>query len=117
MPILAASPAVRVQGKMKILITGGTGFVGAGLINRLLADSASPLAAVRREANFCLLRCPVVKVGNIDGNTDWINALTGISCVVHLAARVHVMRDPADDPLTEFRRVNPRWTIDVKITD
>jgi nucleoside-diphosphate-sugar epimerase len=59
------------------------------------------------------LRCPVVKVGNIDGNTDWINALTGISCVVHLAARVHIMRDSADDPLTEFRRVNTEGTLNL----
>ena len=111
MPILAASPAVRVQGTMKILITGGTGFVGAGLINRLLADGAPPLAAVRGEPNFSLLRCPVVKVGNIDGNTDWINALTGVSCVVHLAARVHIMRDSASDPVAEFRRVNTEGTL------
>ncbi len=26
--------------------------------------------------------------------------------VIHLAARVHVMREDAKDPLSEFRRVN-----------
>jgi nucleoside-diphosphate-sugar epimerase len=113
MPILAASPAVRVQGTMKILITGGTGFVGAGLISRLLADGASPLAAVRGKPNFSLLRCPVVTFGNIDGSTNWIDAFTGVSCVVHLAARVHVMRESADDPLAEFRRVNTEGTLNL----
>jgi len=96
---------------MKILITGGTGFVGAGLINRLLADGASPLAAVRGEPNFRLLRCPVVTFGNIDGSTNWIDAFTGVSCVVHLAARVHIMREYASDPLAEFRRVNTEGTL------
>jgi nucleoside-diphosphate-sugar epimerase len=33
-------------------------------------------------------------------------ALAGVDAVVHLAARVHVMRDAAADPLAEFRRVN-----------
>ena len=30
--------------------------------------------------------------------------------IVHLAARVHVMADPAADPLREFRKVNVVWT-------
>lgn len=33
-------------------------------------------------------------------------AVTGVDTVIHLAARVHVMRDTAADPLAEFRRVN-----------
>ena len=30
--------------------------------------------------------------------------------VIHLAARVHVMKDAADDPLAEFRLVNTAGT-------
>ncbi len=45
-------------------------------------------------------------VGVIDGTTDWSVAVQGASTVVHLAARVHVMNDLSDNPLTEFRRVN-----------
>ena len=37
--------------------------------------------------------------------TDWSSALTGIDCVVHLAARVHVMSPTAQDR-TEFERIN-----------
>ena len=33
-------------------------------------------------------------------------AVTGADAVVHLAARVHVMRERAADPLAEFRRAN-----------
>lgn len=32
--------------------------------------------------------------------------MTGMDVVIHLAARVHVMNERADDPLTEFRQVN-----------
>jgi UDP-glucose 4-epimerase len=34
-------------------------------------------------------------------------------CVVHLAARVHVMRDSAADPLAAFRRTNVEGTLSV----
>jgi nucleoside-diphosphate-sugar epimerase len=45
-------------------------------------------------------------VGNIGGHTDWTDAMTGVDIVVHLAARVHVMREDASDPLEAFREVN-----------
>jgi nucleoside-diphosphate-sugar epimerase len=38
-------------------------------------------------------------------------ALPGADAVVHLAARVHVMRDTAADPLAEYRRVNTDATL------
>jgi len=40
-----------------------------------------------------------VVVGDIGPETDWSEALDGIEGIVHLAARVHVMRESAADPL------------------
>ncbi|MCL5406802.1 MAG: SDR family oxidoreductase [Deltaproteobacteria bacterium] len=51
-----------------------------------------------------------VEVGDIGPNTDWTAAFRGVDAVVHLAARVHMMRDRAADPLVEFRRVNVEGT-------
>ncbi len=45
-------------------------------------------------------------VGNIDAETDWTNALTGCSSVIHLAARAHILNDTIDDPLAAFRSTN-----------
>jgi len=42
--------------------------------------------------------------------TDWTNALSGADVVIHLAARVHVMKDSAADPLEEFLKVNLHGT-------
>ena len=47
-----------------------------------------------------------VTVGAIDAGTKWADALRGVDTVIHLAARVHVMKDKAADPLTEFVKVN-----------
>ena len=51
-----------------------------------------------------------VIVGVAGENADWQGALSGCDVVIHLAARVHVMRENADNPLEEFRRVNVAGT-------
>lgn len=49
-------------------------------------------------------------VGDIGYSTDWQGALDGADVVIHLAARVHVMRENAVNPLAEFRSVNTSGT-------
>ena len=71
---------------LSLLITGGTGFVGGALVKRL-GDKQVSLATRSDSA-------------------AWHKALVGITTVVHLAARVHVMHDTEADPLTAFRAVN-----------
>jgi len=76
---------------LSLLITGGKGFVGRALVERL-GDQPVRLATRYDSA-------------------DWHAALIGITTVVHLAARVHVMHDTAADPLTAFRAVNVEGTL------
>jgi UDP-glucose 4-epimerase len=45
-------------------------------------------------------------VGDLDANTDWCDALTGVDAIIHCAARVHVMQETVADPLGAFRAVN-----------
>jgi nucleoside-diphosphate-sugar epimerase len=94
---------------MKFLITGANGFVGRALCAELLLRGYSVRAAVRAADKFVGDAEPVA-VGDIDGATDWSEALCGVEVVVHLAARVHVMRETGADPLAEFRRVNLEGT-------
>lgn len=87
--------------ELKLLVTGATGFIG-----RRFCRVASEKGLVVRPA----LRRPEgmdsVAVGDINALTDWSPALEGVDTVVHLAARLHVMDEAAEDPLAEFRRVN-----------
>jgi nucleoside-diphosphate-sugar epimerase len=46
----------------------------------------------------------------VDGATDWTAALAGAGCVVHLAARTHVLHETAADPLAEYVRINVAGT-------
>ena len=92
------------------LVSGATGFVGRTLCRRLLEDGVSVVAAVRKPAEFPDAHIQPALVGNIDGATDWSHALQGVDTVFHLAARVHVLRETAAQPLAEFRKTNVAGT-------
>ena len=92
-----------------ILVTGAGGFVGLRLCARLAAAGHTVKAAVRRDSAALAAIAPaahILRIGDIGPDTDWQAALAGVDMVVHLAARAHVMRDHASDPLGEYRRVN-----------
>ena len=94
---------------MKVLVTGATGFVGKALCGELVAHGHAVVPAVRRASGLA----NEAVVGDIDGATDWTAALTACDAVVHLAARVHVMDDTAQDPLALYRATNTEATLNL----
>ncbi len=93
-----------------VLVSGASGFVGAALCAELFRLGQSVHAAVRSTATQ-VANIETLSVGEINGTTDWTEALSGIKVVIHLAARVHVMKDTAADPLEASRKVNVEGTI------
>jgi len=109
-----------------ILVTGSEGFVGSQLCRELLRRGSSVLAARRagREGRTAEEKeisqrgtkaqetphLHTIGLGDIGPDTDWSAALSGMDAVVHLAARVHMMKETAADPLAEFRMVNVAGT-------
>lgn len=98
--------------KLQILVTGINGFVGRALSAEAISRGLKVQGATRAHCDAPKGVTHTV-VGNIDGNTDWCDALTGCDGVVHLAARVHVMSETSANPLMEFRRVNVEGTLNL----
>jgi len=90
---------------MRILVTGAGGFVGRPLCKELVHRGYRVKAAMRTHGQLSA-DGETVTVGEIDAATKWADALKGVDTVMHLAARVHVMKDKAADPLTEYLKVN-----------
>ncbi|MBL0701389.1 MAG: SDR family oxidoreductase [Desulfosarcina sp.] len=101
---------------MNMLITGINGFVGRGLAAALQRNRDNIRGSVRSAAGnreIAEVGDHIFVSGEINTRTDWSKALNGIDVVVHLAARVHVMRQSITDPLAEFRRVNTEGTLNL----
>lgn len=95
-----------------ILVTGGSGFVGKAVLQRLAADARwAPRALVRQ--------LPEARLAGVDyqlfSELAAVDVASGhfeqVDTVIHLASRVHVMQETASDPLAEFRRVNVEGTL------
>ena len=97
---------------MNILITGSSGFIGKNICSNLSTNPKFNLTAAYR-SNKPIDASNIVKIANLDANTNWAACLIGQDVVIHTAARVHIMNDDALDLLSEYRSVNVDGTINL----
>lgn len=89
-----------------IAITGANGFIGSALRSALAVEGRNVRSIVRANKSQ-----GDVAVGDIGPDTDWSEAVIGIDCIIHLAARVHIMNDSAPDLLAAYRGINVGGTL------
>ncbi|WP_354623236.1 SDR family oxidoreductase [Psychromonas sp. MME2] len=92
---------------MKVLMTGGTGFLGSHLLRAI-------------ESQFSIVMVGRTKPKSYDGcflnyeleaqDLSYLN-IADIDVVIHSAARVHIMDDTADNPLRAFTLSNTDGTL------
>jgi nucleoside-diphosphate-sugar epimerase len=98
------------QRRMKLLVTGGHGFVGSRVLAALQQAGLTAAGSVRQAPSGATA---YLAIGCLNGQTDWSTATKGVDCVVHTAARVHMVKDSAADSLAEFRKVNVQGTLNL----
>lgn len=104
-----------MKSKKTVLVTGATGFIGQQVIHDIrgtnhiqvrLAIRASSVAKVDSNEE-------TIVIPDINGTTNWTDALKNCDVIIHTAARVHVIREYAANPLEQFREVNVEGTINL----
>lgn len=95
--------------KSRVLVTGATGFVGSHLCAMLSQAGYRVRAAVRSGRGMPAGAAETVLTGDLNSDPDWTEAVQGVDCVVHAAARVHMLHDsPANAGL--YRQANAEAT-------
>jgi UDP-glucose 4-epimerase len=94
---------------VKLILTGATGFVGKQILASLGDYDVTVIGRNRPETlhNISFYHA------EIDGSSDYSEGLVNGDVMIHCAARAHIMKDTAIDPLETFREVNTRGTINL----
>jgi nucleoside-diphosphate-sugar epimerase len=95
---------------MRVLVTGGSGFVGGALIRRLKDEGHDVLALARSDASAGRVRALGAEplIGDLEqlpqGNPEWLGVLASCDAIVHGAAYMEFW---GPDPLYEQRNLHP----------
>lgn len=93
---------------MKILVTGGGGFLGTAICRQLAADGHELIAYQRSDANHLVGSGLDVVRGDICDPSRLLEASRGCDAIVHTAGKAGVWGDPR-----EYHRVNVNGTANV----
>lgn len=97
---------------MVIAITGATGFLGYSLL-RKLSSRCEVVALVRNEPTVRLVDLEYRICGDLSPRQEWTNQLRNVDVVIHTAARAHVLKETAMDPLAVYRTLNVESTLNL----
>ena len=98
---------------MHLLLTGANGFIGSAIASAVVDQGHDLRLLVRRQTKkfsspVMQSECDLENSGHLSSgvflNTD---------CVIHSAARAHIMKDEVADPLEEYRRINVDGTLNL----
>ena len=95
----------------RVVVTGANGFIGQHVCRQLVESGKEVTACIREQADASVFgnlsgSLRIYRMPSLGLGADLSQILRNADAVIHLAARAHVMRETAEDPLSEFRKVN-----------
>jgi nucleoside-diphosphate-sugar epimerase len=91
-----------------IAVTGASGFVGSALIKHLRRKGHRVRGVYRKYAEKA--ESEDRSVGEIGPSTSWVEALVGVKCIVHCAAKTHDTGPVSDAKVKQYHTVNVEGT-------
>jgi nucleoside-diphosphate-sugar epimerase len=91
-----------------LLITGCNGFIGQALARRCLVEKKAVKGSARSvtKSNSLPEGVTPVIIKDVGPHSDWFKALSGVTEVVHLAAKVHNLKKSGDNSEEDYFRTN-----------
>jgi len=98
----------------RIFITGANGFVGNALAHQLGSQGYRVTRFIHRpKSQSANEPGENVVIGDLEELIDWGQILESLDIVIHLAARVHIMKDTLIAPFSEFQKINTDATLNL----
>jgi len=97
-----------------ILVTGANGYIGNALGGQLASSGYRVRGAARASSAQEISGYHELSViGDVGSETDWSEALKGVQCVIHLAARAHRLKESTVGGEALYREVNCYGTLNL----
>ena len=99
----------------RIALTGASGFIGQALYSDIIKRKVFIKAFVRsrRQLLRSSEKSDIFIIRDIGSDTLWTPALVNLECIIHTAARAHVMNENEPDALAAYRAVNVKGTLNL----
>jgi nucleoside-diphosphate-sugar epimerase len=98
---------------MRIGVTGSSGFIGKSLCDQLINRQYYVNATVRKSNKIFMKphkNLKIFEIENIPSENNSFKDFLKNDCIVHCAARAHVMKETEKDSLAAYRKVNVEGT-------
>jgi nucleoside-diphosphate-sugar epimerase len=96
---------------MKILLTGATGFIGKALVGELILKNFDISIAVRQKTHLFSDKVKQFIVGDFATNPNFLDSLSEVDCLVHLAGRAHLVDNTEAFDSSEYKKINTELTL------